>query len=317
MQKEEFSVLSSTDGLELSGMVMFSENAKGILLIVHGMCEHKERYYDFMEYVAARGYVCGIYDQRGHGRSLRKDEDLGYFYREGRKAVVEDVQDVVNFLKEKFQIKKKGMPFVLLGHSMGSMVARTYLKNYDQELDGLIVMGSPSKRTGITAGKVLVRGVQMIKGSHGHSRLLDWLAVNCPYETRFAKEELPHAWISTDKAVVKAYNGDSKCNFTFTVNGYKVLFYLMGQTYNKKGFQIKNPALPVLFLAGREDPCIINETHFKKAIDNLKQAGYQKVTGKLYERMRHEILNEKERRQVYKEVLSFVENLAGEKDSSQ
>lgn len=307
MQRENFSVLSSTDGLGLKGTCFYPENIKGVLLIAHGMCEHKERYFPFMEYMAKQGFACGIYDHRGHGESLRSEEDLGYFYRDGRKGIVEDLQNVVLFLKEKFAVKDKGLKFFLLGHSMGSMVVRSYLKKYDNELDGLLVLGSPSKRTGVFLGKVLVRCMQTFRGSRSHSKLLDWLAVNSPYEKRFAKEKLTHAWVCSDRQVVDEYNGNPKCNYTFTINGYRVLFYLMGKTYNKKGYNLNNLDLPIYFLAGREDPCIINERCFEKAMDNLKQVGYRQVNGKLYQGMRHEILNEKGKELVYEEIAVFLE----------
>lgn len=307
MQQENFQVLSSTDGLSLKGTLFYPEEGiKGVFLVAHGMCEHKERYFDFLKYMAEQGFACGIYDHRGHGESIREESDLGYFYRDGKKGIVEDLQDVVLFMKKKFAVREQGLKFFLLGHSMGSMVVRCYLKLYDRELDGLVVVGSPSKRAGITLGKGIVRCMQNIKGSHAHSGLIDYLAVNSSYESCFAKEKLPHAWICSDRKVVEAYNLDPKCNFTFTINGYRVLFYLLGRTYSKNGYSMAKPELPVRFLAGSEDPCIINEKGFRKAIYHLKNAGYTNVTGKLYGGMRHEILNEKDRIYVYKDIRDFL-----------
>lgn len=308
MQEESFNVLSSTDGLLLKGTLFYpDEEIKGVFLIAHGMCEHKERYFSFMKYLAERGFACGIYDHRGHGESLRDEKDLGYFYRDGKVGVVEDLQNIVCFMKERFDVKNNALKFFLLGHSMGSMVVRCYLKKYDGELDGLLVVGSPSKRTGIFWGRGLARCMQTLRGSRFHSKLLDCLAVNSSYEARFAKEKLLHAWICSDKQVVDAYNADPKCNFTFTVNGYKVLFWLMNKTYNKKKFQVNRPDLPIYFLAGREDPCIINESNFAKAMENLRSVGYMQVSGKTYSDMRHEILNEKGKEQVYEEIADFLE----------
>ncbi len=307
MKREEFSVLSSADGLSLKGVVFMPEKIKGILLIAHGMCEHKERYFEFAEYMAEYGFACGIYDHRGHGESIRQENDLGYFYRDGRKAIVSDLHDVVRYMKEHCERASRNVPFFLLGHSMGSMVVRSYLRKRDEELDGLLVVGSPSKRGGVFMAKVLVRVLQLMKGGHSHSKLLDFLAVNSPYESRFAKEKLKHSWICTDKSVVDAYNQDPKCNFTFTINGYKVLFSLMGKTYGKRGYEVDNSKLPIMFFAGSEDPCIRNEVCYEKAMANLRKKGYKNVDGKLYQGMRHEILNEVGKEQVYEDMKNWLE----------
>lgn len=307
MKEEDFRVISSTDGLLLKGRIICPEDEiKGVLLVVHGMCEHKERYFDFMRYVAENGYACAVYDHRGHGESIRSEEELGYFYRDGKAGIVSDIQDVVLFLKDKFGVTQNKLKFFLLGHSMGSLAVRCYLKKWDDELDGLLVIGSPSKRSGVFFGRMLVRIMQTLKGSRAHSKFLDYLAVNSPYERRFAAEKLPHAWICSDRKIVDAYNLDERCNFTFTVNGYKVLFWLMEKTYNKKKFQLKNQELPICFLSGAEDPCMMNEKAFKKSVENLEKTGYRNVTSKLFENMRHEILNEKEKEQAYNEIIGFL-----------
>lgn len=307
MQQENFQILSSTDGLLLKGTIFYpDEEIKGVLLAAHGMCEHKERYFPFLKYMAEQGFACGIYDHRGHGESIREESDLGYFYRDGKVGIVSDIQDVVAFLKEKFAVRERGLKFFLMGHSMGLLAVRCYLKKWDKELDGLIVLGSPSRRRGISFGRVLVRCLQTVKGSRAHSGLLDFLAVNSSYEKRFAEEKLHHAWICSDRKVVEEYNADKACNFTFTVNGYKVLFWLMSKTYNRKKFLLENPSLPICFLAGEKDPCIINSASFINSVENLKKAGYHNVEWELYKQMRHEILNESGKEQVYAKIRDFL-----------
>lgn len=123
-------------------MVVTSDNAKvkGILQIVHGMAEHKERYIPFMEFMANNGYACVIHDHRGHGASILSSDDLGYFYDGGYEAMIADAIQIGEWMQQQYP----EVPLYLFGHSMGSMVVRSYTKRYDKNLDGLIVCGSPS-----------------------------------------------------------------------------------------------------------------------------------------------------------------------------
>ena len=140
--KKTVYLTSKQDGLKLHVLLMEPEGEpKGIVQIVHGMAEHKERYEPFMEMLCKHGYISVIHDHRGHGKSIRKEEDLGYFYDESGTAIIEDVHQITQWTKERYG----KLPYHLFGHSMGSLVVRCYLKKYDDELDSLIVCGSPSE----------------------------------------------------------------------------------------------------------------------------------------------------------------------------
>ena len=95
--------------------------------------------------------------------------------------------------------------------------------------------------------------------------------------------------------------------YVFTADGFESLFCLLKGAYSKKGWQLKNPSLPVLFLGGREDPCIGGGRKFVKQLQFLKSVGYESVTGKMYPEMRHEILNERKKRQVFENILTYLE----------
>ena len=109
----------------------------GVIEFVHGMCETRNRYAAPMEYFSRHGYICAIADMRGHGENILTTDDLGYFGEEGYKGLVNDVQEYTMYLKREFP----NLPFILLGHSMGSLVVRTYLKKYSQEVDAVILSG--------------------------------------------------------------------------------------------------------------------------------------------------------------------------------
>ena len=110
-------IASESDGLEISILLCgpAAGTPKGIVQIVHGMCEHKERYIPFMEYLAANGFFSIIHDHRGHGESVRCSEDLGYFYEGGWTAMIDDIKAVTG----RVRMEHPDLPLILLGHSMG------------------------------------------------------------------------------------------------------------------------------------------------------------------------------------------------------
>ncbi len=303
VQYREFKFYSDADKLEIQAMSVAPEGKiVGVVQILHGMCEHKERYYDFMKYLAERGYLCVIHDHRGHGGSVVTDADLGYFYDAGYMGLVEDAHQVTELIRA----LAPNVPFVLIGHSMGSLVARCYLKKYDDEIDKVVLLGSPSMRKGTRIGNRIVRILSGIKGCRKHSKIMDYFMVHSSYEKRFKKEKLPNAWINSDKNMVKKYNADRYCHFTFTLDGYENLIHLLQETYNPEGYEMHNPELPIKFFSGKDDPCAISPSDFGKSIHFMKELGYTNVLGAMYKGMRHEILNEKGKKRVYQDIYDFI-----------
>lgn len=291
---------ASADGLQLA--MLISEPAgepKGIVQIVHGMCEHKERYIPFMEYLSAHGYVCAIHDHRGHGETVLNDEDLGYMYKGGWRALVEDIKLVQNEIKASYP----ALPYTLFGHSMGSMAVRSFTKRYDDSIDTLFVCGCPSYNPAGGAGRLLASLIGLFKGEHYRSPLLQNLSFGS-FNKPFEDEGYPSAWVCSDKGTLEAYHKDPYCMFTFTVNGFKNLLDLMKDCYSPKGWKMSNPSLPVHFISGAEDPCRISDKAIDKAADLMRRVGYRNTDLHLYPGMRHEILNETDRLQVWDDILS-------------
>ena len=151
---QEYSFISDADGLNIS--VLRCEPAgqpQGIVQLVHGMAEHKERYEDFMRFLAEHGYVSVLHDHRGHGKSVKEEADLGYMYNSGGAYLIDDIRQLNAQLHQEYPT----MPVYMFGHSMGSLAVRAYLKRYDDTIDALIVCGSPSKNPAAGAGRLLAR----------------------------------------------------------------------------------------------------------------------------------------------------------------
>lgn len=304
MNRQDFSFISETDGLEISAFLAMPEGEpKGIVQIVHGMNEYKERYLDFAEFLVSSGYAVGMHDHRGHGKSVKCFEDLGYMYEGRSEGLLEDAHQFSLILKEK---AGAGKPFILIGHSMGSFVVRRYIKKYDDEITKLVVIGSPSKLAGAGLGLFMTKLVGKLKGEKGKSKLLDYLVTGMSYEGKFPGEG-KFAWVCGNKEILDKYKNDKYCMYTFTANGYRGLIESMIDTYSPDGWQMKAPQLPVYFFSGELDPCAVSPAEFEKSIQFLKDRGYKNVQGKMYPGMRHEVLNEKENGIVYNDILTFIE----------
>ena len=169
----------------------------------------------------------------------------------------------------------------------------------------LIVCGSPSRNRAVILGKLIVQIQKAIFGVHHRSKLLEALTFG-GYAARFPKEAHKCSWICTDQLVVKEYEESELCGFTFTVDGYSVLFQLMEAAYSKKGWQCTKPNMPILFVGGAEDPCIGSVRKFAAAINHIRSRGYQDVKGKLYPGLRHEILNEPCKEKIYREIAGYI-----------
>lgn len=291
---------ASADDLSLAVLVSEPEGSpEGVFQIVHGMCEHKERYVPFMEYLSAHGYVCVIHDHRGHGESVKTPDDLGFMYKGGWRAMVEDVRVVSDWAKSQYPSLKH----ILLGHSMGSMVVRSFTKRYDGMIDTLFVCGCPSDNPAKSAGKFLADCFALFAGGHSRPKILQKLSFGS-FNAPFAQEGYPVAWVCSDKQTLEEYHSDPLCMFQFTANGFSNLTALMKDCYSRKDWKLNNPELPVHFISGAEDPCLVSEKAIGKAVDLMKQVGYKNTDLKLYEGMRHEILNETGKRQVWDDILA-------------
>ncbi len=301
--KYESYLVSDVDELELSVLAVVPQKKpyRAVVQLVHGMSEHKERYLPFMEYLAEQGYVSVIHDHRGHGKSIRGSADLGYMYGGGAEAIVRDI----GLVNRKIRAELSGIPLILMGHSMGSLAVRAFVAEHDSCMDMLIVCGSPSYNGAMPLGKAIASVEKAVLGERHRSRLIESISFG-PNVWKFRKDKTCTAWICSDPVVAREYETSRLCGFTFTDDAYLALFDLMKRAYDTKHFCCTNPDMPVLFVSGAEDPCLIDVRHFAKAVQAMRSAGYFDVKGKLYPGMRHEILNEKDKYQVYKDIVTYM-----------
>ncbi|SHI36757.1 alpha/beta fold hydrolase [Parasporobacterium paucivorans] len=284
-------ILTPPPGTDIVGTIQF----------VHGMAEHRQRYIEVMNFFTLNGYVCAISDLRGHGDNITRMDDLGYFGEDGLNLLVKDIHDITLYLKGSFP----DLPFFLIGHSLGSLIARVYAKTYDSFLTGLILTGSPSDSPVKGAARILIKGLSLFKGARYKSPFMGNL-VTGPFSRKFPEDGSCNSWITADPQVWRKYDSDEKCGFLFTLNGYEVLMNLLAAVYSPDGWKLNNPALPVVFLSGEDDPCMTDMAGFLKAVQTMKDAGYINVTYRIYKNRRHEILNDYEKEKVFEDILEYL-----------
>jgi len=294
---------SSSDGLKLAVECCEPKNQpfKGLVQLVHGMCEHKERYHDFMTFLADNGYVTVIHDLRGHGESVLQAKDLGFMYKGGWKALVEDIRDVNTWAKYRYP----GLKCILFGHSMGSMAVRSFVKRYDSLIDELFVCGSPSNNPAASIGKLLADAFSFFMGDHHRPQLLQNMSFGA-YNKPFKNEGYASAWICSDKDILDRYHSDPLCQYVFTANGFSNLMGLMKDCYSAKDWKVSKPDMSVHFISGQLDPCRGNDALHNSSVELMKTVGYNNVDSKIYPGMRHEILNETDKAVVWNDILKAV-----------
>ena len=288
-------IQSRQDGLNLEVAIMECEEPKGIVQISHGMSEHKERYFDFMKFLNEKGYVCIIHDHRGHGNSVKSKADHGYFYTEDVNYIVEDLFQVTEYVHDLFP----DLEITLFAHSMGTLVARCFIKKYDSYISKLVLCGPPTQSSAASLGLAFAKLLKpFFKEKKGNS-VLNKMA--------FAGYGHGYEWLSKNQENVRDYEADADCGYLFTTNGFINLFQLMIKAFEKKDWQIKNIDLPILMIAGEKDPVIQNKEKFEELKQFLVNIGYKHVSSKLYPGLKHELLNEKEHDMIYKDIYQFIE----------
>lgn len=293
-------ILSEFDGLMLKVAITAPEESpKGVIQFSHGMAEHKERYLDFMNYLSGHGYVCVIHDHRGHGESVETEEDYGFFYTENEQAIIDDLYTVTKFIKKNYP----GIPLFLFSHSMGTLVARGFLKKYDSEIEKIVLCGPPTYHAAAGLGLCLAKLSKPFYGKKVPNTMLNAIA----FAGFHSGNTLSNGWLSENQCNVLQYNEDPKCGFVFTTNGFINLFKLQKAAFDKQNWRVHNPDLPILMIAGEDDPVIRSKEKFGELAGFLADLGYANVRSKLYEHMRHEILNETGKHNVYRDVVRFFD----------
>ena len=280
------------------------EKAKGIVQISHGMAETATRYERFAQELNKEGYIVYGNDHRGHGKSAKNIEALGYLGdNRGFELLIQDMATLTDRIKKEYP----NMPIYLFSHSMGSFASQKYIMDYKEKIDGLILSGSNGRQGFLLkAGKLVANIEKMVKGRKFKSKMLDSLVFGS-YNKPFASDGTGFEWLSRDTEEVEKYVKDPYCGTLFPTSFYCDFIAVLEDIEDKRNFGKIPKNIPILLISGEEDPV----GGFGKGVEELYnrylKCGVEQVELKLYEGARHELLNEINRDEVTLDILKWLE----------
>lgn len=301
----EFTFLSSDGKTKLHAMEWIPEDREiiAVLQIAHGVSEYIARYDGFARYLNDRGIAVVGNDHLGHGGSAGKTP-VYFGEADGWTHVVNDLYSLHLRAQEDFP----NVPLFLMGHSMGSFLTRSYLIRYPGTVHGAVIMGTGWQSPAvITAGRLVAKAEARRYGKNGVSPLVNKMAFG-GYNKSFSPNRTAFDWLSVDNGNVDRYIADPLCGQDATVGLF--LDMLEGFRFNQDPDNLKqmDGKTPILFVAGAADPVGAQGKGVRRAYEAFLKAGVQDVTLKLYEGLRHEILNEKEKETVSADIYSWLKS---------
>jgi alpha-beta hydrolase superfamily lysophospholipase len=273
----------------------------GTVHVAHGMGEHAARYARFAEALTARGFAVYANDHRGHGKT--GEDELGYAGKDGFRRIAADLIALIAHEKA----EQKGLPFFAFGHSMGSFLTQEVLIQAGGSLAGAILSASSGKPNLLAqAGRVVARAERARLGARERSSLLTKLSFDA-FNKAFAPNRTAFDWLSRDEHEVDKYVADPLCGFPVST---QLWVDLLDGTASiaKVERQARVPKeLPILIIAGSEDPVSDRTKNLRPLVTAYQQAGIRDVTHTFYAGGRHELLNETNRDEVTSDIIGWLE----------
>ncbi|MCM1086568.1 MAG: alpha/beta hydrolase [Muribaculaceae bacterium] len=274
-----------------------------IFQIIHGMAEYIDRYDEFARFLAEKGILVVGEDHLGHGKSVPKGAPYGYFCeQDAANVLVRDVHRLKKIMQEQYP----GVLYLILGHSMGSFILRNYLFRYGSGINGAVIVGTGMQPKGtVLAAKTVTAVQKLFCGGKHVGKFIDKLAFG-NYNQKFKPARTAFDWLSREETNVDNYIADPLCGFVFTLNGFAALFQLIYNLHDKKNVESMPKELPIMMIAGADDPVGDYGKGVEKVYQSYLDCGMQNVQMKLYEKDRHELLNEADKERVYEDVYRWI-----------
>ena len=295
---------SARDGCSIHAQEWAPEGPpRGIVQLVHGISEHIGRYDETARFLAEHGLlVCGG-DHLGHGQTAA-DGSYGFFAPEnGWSLAARDVRS----LRELEGARHPDLPYFLLGHSMGSFLTRTYLILWPGTVSGAVLMGTGQEPAPLIALGRRAAALECRRlGPRGVSPLVHSLSLGA-YNRRFRPNRTASDWLSRDPAEVDAFLADPLCQFRPTVSLFRDMMGGLHLIARRDQLERMDPSVPVCFLSGREDPVGGMGRGVEKVVQMFRSAGCRDLSVHLYPGARHELFHEQNRREVWNDLLDWLE----------
>ncbi len=301
----DFFYLSADGRTNIHAVRWQGEDApRGVVQIAHGICDHVERYDHLADWLVEHGFVVVANDHLGHGKSWQEPERQGAFgEKNGWELALSDMER----LREQTAAQYPGLPYFLLGHSMGSFLTRTYLIKYPGRVTGAILSGTGQQDPRLLkSGYALARAVCLLRGPLCRTAFLKKLMFGS-YNLGFRPNRTEYDWVCGNDEVVDAYCQDPACQFLPTAGLCRDMMGGLLFISDPDNLELMEKNTPVLLVSGDKDPVGENGKGVERSYQGFLQAGCADVQCKLYPEGRHEILNEVWRETVYRDLLTWME----------
>ena len=307
MNKNNIHFQVSND-VHLSGRVWLplqEAGTKGVVLIVHGMAEHIDRYDGFADFLTNNNYIVYGYNQRGHKESIKTYDDYGYISdNDGFKDFLSDLHEVFSGVKE----KHPDLPMFMFGHSMGSFIQQRFAQTCGVKYDGMILSGSGlQSNIMLNIGKCISNRSVRKKGRRYRSKFLNDLVFKANNKV-FKPNRTLYDWLNRDEEEVDKYVNDPYCGGEFTNSFY--LDFFNGLLSITKNFHTIPKSLPIYIISGSSDPVGNMGKSVIKLYNRFKKEQIENVSIKLYPEARHEILLETCKEEVWTDILKWLNSIA-------
>lgn len=304
MKKNEFNYMSKDGKTQIHAVEWLPDEApKAILQIAHGVTEYILRYEEFAKFLTEKGIAVVGNDHLGHGKSIAENAEPMYFGPEGSwDWVVEDIKTCMDLTKNKYP----NTPYYLLGFSLGSFIARTYLIKHQEKLNGAIIVGTgqiPSFQ--ISLAKYMANKEAKKVGEDHTSPTIKKLTFET-YNKIFAPNRTEYDWLCASNTSLDEYIKDPMRGGNMSAGLFREMLSGMAFTGKQENINKIDKNLPILFLSGDKDPVGEQGKGVTKAYNCFKKAGIKNVNMKLYPELRHDILREDCRQDVFNDIYEFI-----------
>jgi alpha-beta hydrolase superfamily lysophospholipase len=270
------------------------------------MAEYANRYKDFAQAFTEKGYGVYINDMMGHGKSISSDDELGYLPEGGFDAAVEDLHYITGKIKEEYP----GTPIFLLGHSMGSFLAQSYICKFGKDIQGCVLSGTAGKNSAAGMGAFLASVLKTIYGPKHRSKLLDNMSFGS-YNNSFKPNRTKFDWLSRNNEAVDKYVEDPLCGFICTNSFFLELTNGLKKLQAPAALMNVPKNLPIYIMGGDSDPVGQNTKSVLQLIKVYKDLEIKNIEYKFYKDGRHEMLNELNKEEAYEDIVDWLDKKIG------
>lgn len=294
--------LTASDGRPVACYAWPAQEERAVIHIAHGMGEHAQRYDRVAQQLNEAGYSVCANDHRGHG--VTGQNCLGYFGPDGWNRVIADAYEINQFIRA----RHPDTPVIMLGHSMGSMLAQQYITRHGASIDALVLSGSPgfkARSYNPLPGWILAFETRRLGVSQQSPLMQKFLFGNA--NDAFADADATgFEWLSRDTGEVKKYVDDPACGFVISTGSLRDLYTGAAAASNPDNVAMIPKNLPIYVFSGSADPVHSDCADIERMVAAYADAGIDNLTTKYYPEGRHEMFNETNRAEVVTDLTSWL-----------